>query len=229
VDFTDLAQQCLGHLSIDVLPADLPAAPDVSLWRLTVTDLVSNLTLVDTYPITTAMRESEMRALESRVRRDLVLKLVPGYLRDQCLQLCRETTRSYDTKHLAEVSRTVLSTLAALGLDNAALKSHLGHSPATLTAGEVEELRGLAILHRQGEITWEQLRPLKGTRAVDPKPATKKPAAAKKPKAPRAALKPAAAAQAAPAPPAPPPATRQSLRDEDDEGDGERVSDSQLS
>jgi len=97
---------------------------------------------------------ARVRNVASRVKRGLVLGLLPAEVRAQCLAKCLEVSLDADKQDSAGAHKAVLMTFLGLGLDAAALKEYLGKPLQAASEKELQELRGIATSIREGEATW---------------------------------------------------------------------------
>ena len=192
-------------------------------------------------PATEDQLNTKLRAQAAKVRRTLILAMVPAEIKVQCLAKCKKIANDSDAKDPAGPSKSIIGAFLSIGIEVSDLKEYLGKSPASTTAKEVEGLRGIYSLLRDGEMTWADVMDAKRERdqkkgsaaafvaekqkqRAGRKPAAAKPeaqaAAPKKPRGAQAAQSPAggtAAPAGAATPPAEPTKPRTSRRDDDDD------------
>ncbi len=187
-------------------------------------------------PATEDQFNTKLRAQMSKVRRTLLLALIPAEIRAACLDRCKEVVATEDAKDPAGEAKRIIMAFIGVGIDVPDLKEYLGKAPSNATPKEIESLRLTFALIRDGEITWKDVMAAKaereaeqGSRAAFVAQKEKEKAAAKnkaKParagvadKAPRGANKPPAAPKddAAVTTPEPARAARASRRDDDDD------------
>jgi hypothetical protein len=121
---------------------------------------------------------NQENALVSKALRTTGLRLVPGWLIDECMELVRTTRNSEAAADPDAALRKLYDAFGALGVTVDSLKQWLGHDGAPQPK-ELEELRGIYTAIKDGEANW---RDVMDAKAPDDAPAR------------------AAAASAAPAP-----------------------------
>jgi hypothetical protein len=136
----------------------------------------------------------------SKAMRTCLLRLVPGDLLDEAMNLCYETLDKRDAEDPDAAIKRMCDAFAAIGVTVAMLASYLGHEVAKTSKPEMRRLRGILNAISAEETTWAQVLANKGEAPAAPAPAA--PTAADP--APTPADPPAAAA---PAPAATPAAT----------------------
>jgi hypothetical protein len=196
-------------------------------------------------PATEDQLNTKLRAIKSKVKRQLILAMIPAAIRTACLERCKKVSLDQDAKDPAGEAKRIIMAFISIGIDVPDLKEYLGKSPANATAQEVESLRLTYALIRDGEITWRDVMAAKAEREAQQGnkaafvAAKEREKAAKKNKPPRVAAaeraprapkppkddpKPGAAAPdtAAATPPAKP---RTSRRDEEEDDEGSTSTD----
>ncbi len=188
-------------------------------------------------PATEDQFNTKLRAQMSKVRRTLLLALIPAEIRSACLERCKAVVATEDAKDPAGEAKRIIMAFIGVGIDVPDLKEYLGKSPANATPKEVESLRLTFGLIRDGEITWRDVMAAKAEREAEQgskaafvaqkekekaaKAKTKPPRAGAAEKAPRGGNKPPTEAKGDAAttttPEAPARATRASRRDDDEE------------
>lgn len=108
-------------------------------------------------PATEDQFNTKLRAQMAKVKRTLVLSLVPAEVRAECLVRCKEVANSNDAKDPAAATKSIVAAFIGIGIDVPDLKEYLGKSPASATPLQVEELRGIFALIRDGELTWAEV------------------------------------------------------------------------
>lgn len=96
-------------------------------------------------------------AAVSKAIRTNGLRLVPGWLIDEALAVVAETERAANAADPDAARRKLFDAFAGLGVSADHLKAYLGHEAERLTAREREELKGLFVALRDGEITWREV------------------------------------------------------------------------
>ncbi len=100
---------------------------------------------------------AKVRAVTSKVKRALVLSIIPVDIRHQCLARCLEVTFAADKKDPAAALKSIISSFLSIGIDVADLKEYLGKPPQSATEKELQELRGIFALIREGDGTWNSV------------------------------------------------------------------------
>jgi hypothetical protein len=96
-------------------------------------------------------------ALVSKALRTVGLRLVPGWLIDECLAEVRKTRADADAKDPDAAKRKLFDSFEGLGIGVEQLKKYLGHDGAVLQPKEREELLGIYTAIRDGETTWREV------------------------------------------------------------------------
>jgi hypothetical protein len=101
---------------------------------------------------------NQQNALKSKAIRTEGLRLVPVWLKEECLQRCYETLDKKE-KGTAEdpdkQRKALFEKYAAVGVTPEQVKTWLGHDPDTMNAFELRALRGLYNAIKDGEATWK--------------------------------------------------------------------------
>jgi hypothetical protein len=124
-------------------------------------------------PATEDQITTKLRAQMAKVKRQLILSLVPAEIRAQCLARCKEIALSSDSKDPQAATKSIVSAFLSIGVDVPDLKEYLGHSPASLVTKEIEDLRGIYALIRDGEMTWTDVIEAKREQAASTKSGSK--------------------------------------------------------
>jgi hypothetical protein len=138
-------------------------------------------------------------AAVSKIIRNLVLRLMPGDIVDECRAQCEATLASKTAQNPAAERNKVLDAFQAFGVSPRQVAEYLGRDNVdVLSPVEVNRLRPLAMALKDGETTWPAI--------MEARP-TGKPSAQQQPpqQAPASSSPPPAAAAAAPATPPDPP------------------------
>lgn len=97
---------------------------------------------------------TKLRAQISRVRRGLILGLVPPHVKARCLEICKQVVADETAKDPEAAKKSVVLGFAQIGVTADDLKEYLGHAVGSVTPREIDELRGVYVLLKDGEITW---------------------------------------------------------------------------
>lgn len=193
---------------------------------------------------------ARVRGKAARVKRALILSLIPAEVRAQCLAKVRSVVVTADAKDPGGAIKGLISAFIGMGIDVPDLKEYLGKSPAQATPLQIEDLRSILVMLREGDVSWAQVladkraaMEAKGTKAAfvaakekeKEKQKAAKPPTQRRPRAPAAptGTKGAAASAAGEttetnSTPAPtkPRASRRGDDEEAEEGGGEQASNS---
>lgn len=96
----------------------------------------------------------KQESIVSRIRRNLILQLLPGDIKDEALEVCKETMRSGDAEDPKATARKLCDAFGTLGVTPRQLADYLGHSVEDVTPDEAAELRGIFASIRDKESTW---------------------------------------------------------------------------
>ncbi len=96
-------------------------------------------------------------ALISKALRTQALRVVPGWMQQECLDRCYQTIRTSDAEDPDAVKRRLSDAFGKLGIWPSDLKAYLGHELEHCPAAELVELRGILAAIRDGEANWRQV------------------------------------------------------------------------
>jgi hypothetical protein len=96
-------------------------------------------------------------ALVSKALRTTGLRLVPGWLIDECMAAVRATRQRGDAADPDAAKRKLLDAFRAVGVTAEDVKAWLGHPADALAPAELEELRGIYTALRDGDTTWREV------------------------------------------------------------------------
>jgi hypothetical protein len=113
---------------------------------------------------------NKQAALISKAIRTLGLRLIPGDLIDECMDIVVQTQRNEDARDPDAARRSLFDGFADLGVGAESLKALLGHNGETLTPAERDTLKGIYRAVRDGETTWREVMEAQG--GDDRKPGT---------------------------------------------------------
>ncbi len=143
---------------------------------------------------------NKQNAMISKAIRTLGLRLVPGDIIDECMDVVTATNMNRDAQDPDAAKRRLYDSFGKVGVGVEELKKYLGHSGETLNPKELAELRGIYAAINDGETTWRVV--MDGRKEDDKPPAktteTKKPDAVK-PANKETETKPTVTAEQAPA------------------------------
>jgi len=100
---------------------------------------------------------NKQNALISKAIRSNGLRLIPGDIVDECMQLVLRTQEDENAKDPDASRRKLFDAFSSIGVTPEMLKSYLGHAGATLTPSEVTDLRAQYTAIRDGETSWREV------------------------------------------------------------------------
>lgn len=100
---------------------------------------------------------NKSNALVSKAIRTLGLRLLPGDILDECMEVCRKIQQDSDAQDPDSARRRVFDLFSGMGVSPDQLKEWLGHDGARITQKEHETLRGIFNALRDGETTWREV------------------------------------------------------------------------
>lgn len=100
---------------------------------------------------------NQENALVSKALRTTGLRLVPGWLIDECMELIRATRMKTDAQDPDAAKRRLLDAFRGVGVTAEQVREWLGHSADALTPAELEELRGIYTAVKDGDATWREV------------------------------------------------------------------------
>jgi hypothetical protein len=100
---------------------------------------------------------NKQQALISKAVRTLGLRLIPGDIVDECMDIVMETQDRADAEDPDAAKRKLFDAFGAVGVRAEQLKEYLGHDAATLDPRELKDLRALYAAIRVGEATWREV------------------------------------------------------------------------
>jgi len=93
-------------------------------------------------------------AMKSKEIRTLILRHLPGDLKDEAERVCIETARNEDAKDPDAARRILFDAFFSIGVPVEQLTSYLGHDGKVLSPSEIAELRAIYAAVRDGETSW---------------------------------------------------------------------------
>jgi hypothetical protein len=105
-------------------------------------------------------------AVVSRVLRGLALRLLPGDLLEEALDLARQVrTGALQAQDPEAVRKKIADSFASLGITVEMLAEYLAHPLSQTTPAEIDDLRKLYVAIKDGATTWaEAIEAVRGTR-----------------------------------------------------------------
>ncbi len=96
-------------------------------------------------------------ALASKALRTLILRIVPGWLQDECTDAIKETRQRQDAVDPDAAKRRIIDAFTDLRVMPAQLVEYLGHAVEHCTPQEITDLRGIMVAVRDGETSWADI------------------------------------------------------------------------
>lgn len=115
-------------------------------------------------------------ALISKAMRTLGLRLIPGYLQDEAIDIIKAVRLDHAAQDPDAERRKILDAFSEIGVRAVNLTEYLGHDIASCSPAEMVKLRGLYGAIRDGEATWASVMENKVDQADTGKGATALPA-----------------------------------------------------
>jgi hypothetical protein len=100
---------------------------------------------------------NKQQALISKCVRTLGLRLIPGDIVDECMDIVVETQERADAEDPDAAKRKLFDAFVGIGVRAEQLKEYLGHDAASLEPRELKDLRALYSAIRDGEATWREV------------------------------------------------------------------------
>lgn len=187
IRFAEAAIRCMGNITVETstvyddrekrivrvavtdLEANVPYSQDVMIEKTVERKKVKDTDVVirvrkNSYNENVHLIEAteddilnKQNALISKAVRTLGLRLVPGDLIDEAMDLVIETQKRHDAEDPDAAKRKLFDSFATIGVTSAQLKEHLGNDAETLTPKELTDLRALYSAIRDGETSWREV------------------------------------------------------------------------
>jgi hypothetical protein len=93
----------------------------------------------------------------SKMRRNVILQLVPADIVEECMDQCIETQRKEDAADPDAARRKVIDAFAGIGVQPSELAQYLGHDTTALNPAELTDLRAVFSAIRDGETNWRDV------------------------------------------------------------------------
>lgn len=100
----------------------------------------------------------QQQAAVSKILRNNLLRLLPGGLLDEAIDVCRATRAKRDKADPDAQRKKVTDAFAALGVEPAELAAHLGHPLAQCSPKQIDYLRKVYAAVNDGQTTWAEIR-----------------------------------------------------------------------
>lgn len=109
---------------------------------------------------------NKQNALISKAVRTLGLRLIPGDIVDECMDLVIDVQKNADAQDPDAAKRKLFDAFATLGVRAEQIKEYLAHDASNLSPKELADLRALFAAIRDGEATWRDVMENKGEKAA---------------------------------------------------------------
>jgi hypothetical protein len=96
-------------------------------------------------------------ALVSKMMREHALRILPGDLKDECMETVLDTLEREDAADPSAARKKLVDAFDRMGVKPTALRDYLGHDLDGVTPAELTELRAVAAAIRDGESTWKDV------------------------------------------------------------------------
>ena len=105
----------------------------------------------------------------SKGLRGVILRLIPGWLQDECIDEIYATMATKDAEDPDAARHKLLDAFADVGVTAEQVAQYVGHGLGSLVPAELKDLRALYVAIRDGETTWQAVLASKG-QAEDSEP-----------------------------------------------------------
>lgn len=99
----------------------------------------------------------KQKAEVAKAKREVVMGLIPGDIVEDCRDQVRQTQRSRDAADPKAARKRLCDAFAEIGVSAANLEEFLGHALDGASPAEMDELRGVFVLVREGGATWPEV------------------------------------------------------------------------
>lgn len=99
----------------------------------------------------------KQNSTEARIRRNLILRLLPGDIKDEALDMCAEVRSHKDAADPDAARKRLIDSFAGIGVKVTDLKTYLGHDIAQCSSAQLDDLRKLYAGIRNGDTTWAEI------------------------------------------------------------------------
>ena len=97
-------------------------------------------------------------SLVSKAMRNMLLRLVPGDILDECEDVIMETRRRGENAQDPDAARKkIVDAFASLGVMPADLRAYLGQEIASVSPAQLQQLRDIYTAIKAGELTWKDV------------------------------------------------------------------------
>lgn len=111
---------------------------------------------------------NKQNALISKAVRTLGLRVVPGDITDECMDIVVDTMRSKDKADPDAAKRKIFDSFAEIGVSVDNLKEYIGNDGSNLTPKELTTLRALFTAIKDGETSWAEAMDAQGKKKLSP-------------------------------------------------------------
>lgn len=99
---------------------------------------------------------AKKNSLCSKAKRNLILELIPGWLKEECKDRMIETARKKDAEDPDAAKRKIFDGFMTVGVTAEMLNEYIGHTNQ-LQPAELADLRGYFSSIREGHTTWAEI------------------------------------------------------------------------
>jgi len=111
---------------------------------------------------------NKQNALISKAVRTLGLRVVPGDITDECMDIVVDTMSSRDKADPDAAKHRVFDSFAEIGVTVDNLKEYLGNDGSNLSPKDLMTLRALYTAIKDGETSWKEVMESKGNKKLNP-------------------------------------------------------------
>lgn len=108
-------------------------------------------------PATEDLVAARYGSIKSKVKRGLVLALIPADVRTKCLNRCLEVNAQLDSSDPGAAIKQLVAAFISIGVDTPDLKEYLGKPVTGATPAEIQVLREVLTMLRDGVTNWPTL------------------------------------------------------------------------
>ncbi len=101
--------------------------------------------------------QAKQGALVSKMMREHALRILPGDIRDEAMEVVIATLEKEDAADPTAARKKLVDGFDRLGVKPSALRDYLGHDLDGITPAELAELRAVGASIRDGEATWKDV------------------------------------------------------------------------
>ena len=112
---------------------------------------------------------TKSNAMASKVRRNLILQIIPVYILEDALAVVDDVNKKGIKENPDKVKKEVIDNLAKLGVMPSDIVKWLGHPLEQIIADEVLQLKEIFFSIKEGETTWPAVMEVKENKDADPK------------------------------------------------------------